>query len=186
MKRNLFFVLLVILSISFMGNLFAQTSVTIGNGTASQRQPMSPYWGHERSAALYTFAEIGGVGTIESIGWNVANSKTTDVPYKIYLGTTADTQLTSQTFDSLTQNMILVDEGNYAFDSLGWHTITLSNPFTYTGGNLVVAVETNYGGSGAGYGNYAEFYYTTATNAHMYWNADSNPPAGNGNWILSC
>ncbi|MFW5628454.1 MAG: carboxypeptidase regulatory-like domain-containing protein, partial [Candidatus Cloacimonadaceae bacterium] len=152
--------------------------VVIGDGNDSQRFPMGVEFGYERSVAVYTFAEAGSAGMIERIGWEVAFTGSADIPYKIYLGTTADTQLMPQTFDSLIRNMDLVHEGNYMFDSHGWHTFTLDEPYPLIGGNLIVAVETNYGGYG--YGSDAHFYCTDAERAHIVWMEDGAPPTENG------
>lgn len=154
----------------------------IGEGTSSQHQPMGVYYGYERSAAIYTSAEIGGAGIIESISWNVEKCGEYIVPLKIYLGTTTNTQFTAQTYDSLIQYMTLVHEGDYMFDSLGWQEFILNDPFVLVGSNLVVAVETNFGGIGADtYYGCANFYYTSATDTHMYYQGTSNIPTNVGN-----
>jgi len=65
-------------------------------------------------------------------------------------------------------DMTLVAEGELTFDSLGWNLFELDTPFIYTGGNLLVAVETNYGGGGGG--STERFTYTGGhTNQHIYW-----------------
>ena len=104
-------------TVALSANVLPQGTAIIGDGTLTQRQPFSGTWGYERSAAIYTLAEIGNPGMIESIGWNASSSRTNSYPYKIYLGVTADTQVTAQTFDNLIQDMTLVHEGDYVFDS---------------------------------------------------------------------
>jgi hypothetical protein len=63
-----------------------------------------------------------------------------------------------------------------------WKEFVLSTAFNYTGGtnNLLVLVETNYGGTGTGSSTGAGFRYTSSTSRHMYVRADNSAPTGNG------
>lgn len=61
-----------------------------------------------------------------------------------------------------------------------WKEFTLSTAFNYTSGNLMVLVETNYGGSGQGSSAGPACRYTSATSKHLYVRADSSAPTGNG------
>jgi hypothetical protein len=154
-------------------------TVIIGTGTSTQRQPFGISWGYERSAALYTYAQIGGYGLLDKLAWNCSTSSTSAVPYKIYVKQTNDTALTAMTWSAFTASATLVDEGTHTFDTTGWYLFELDTPFPYYSGNLVIGVETNYGGSGIS--PYPYFYYSTgATASHQYWYADNNPPTGNG------
>jgi len=67
-------------------------SVIIGTGTLTQRQPFGILWGFERSAAIYTNAQIGSYGVLDKVSWNCATTSTTGVPYKIYAMQTTDTE----------------------------------------------------------------------------------------------
>ena len=156
-----------------------EVMILIGTGTSSQRQPFGIWYGYERSAALYTNAQIGGYGIVDKIGWNCATANPSPVPYNIYVMQTTDTALTAMTWDAFTANATLVDTGTHIFNYTGWHLLELDNPFTYSFGNLVIGVETNYGGGGTS--PYPYFYYTAGTaSRHQYWNADNNPPTANG------
>jgi len=151
----------------------------IGTGTSTQRQPFGIYWSYERSAALYTNAQIGDFGILDKVAWNCAATSTASVPYKIYVKQTTDTALTAMTWSSFTADATLVAEGTHTFADTGWHLFELATPFPYSSGNLVIGVETNYGGSGTS--SYPNFYYSAgATASHQYWNQDDNPPTGNG------
>jgi len=153
--------------------------VIVGNGVTTQRQPFGIYFGYERSASVYTATQLGTVGMLNQLWWNCATSSTNAVPYKIYAGTTSDAALTASTWDSFVAGLTLVDEGTHTFDTTGWNNFVLDTPFRYTGNNLIIAVETYYGGSGIG--SYPYFQYTTgATGSHQYWNADTNPPTSTG------
>ncbi|MDD3535238.1 MAG: carboxypeptidase regulatory-like domain-containing protein [Candidatus Cloacimonetes bacterium] len=160
-----------------------QGLVYIGTGTTGQRQPFGALYGYERSASIYTPAEIGAFGNVNLVGWDCSNTGTSgsaSLPYKIYLKTVTEGTITPTPWNDLIADAQLVKEGSHIFNTLGWHGFSLDTPFLYTGGNLMVLVETNYGGSGAS-GMYPSFYYTSGTTGtHLYYNTDTNPPATNG------
>ena len=181
MTKHLSFIILLAFMLSIFSISFADTTVTIGTGTTSTYEPFNAWYGYGRSLGLYTSAEIGLPGEVTTVGWSVATAGGASIPYKIYAKLTDDTALTAMTWAAFTSTATVVKQGSYTFNSTGWHNFLLDIPFAYTGGNLLIGVEANYGGSGAGSGNYPNFHYTTsATGSHQYWRADTNPPATNG------
>jgi len=166
--------LLVICVFSFTG-VYGQ--ITIGTGTSTQRQPFSPYYGYERSAAIYTSAEIGTTGTITTLGWYVGTAQSTTVPTKIYLKTTTGSSFTAGTWSTLISGATLVYDASRTYTPSGWLTIDIAD-FTYSGDNLLVLCETNYGSTGNG--TYSSFRYTSSTSRHEYWYQDNSAPTGNG------
>ena len=153
--------------------------VIIGTGTLTQRQPFGIWFGYERSAALYTNAQIGSYGLLNKVAWNCATVSSNAVPYKIYAMQTNDTALTSITWSDFVATATLVDTGTHTFNTTGWYLFELTTPFTYTSGNLVIGVETYFGGSGTS--PYPYFYYTSGTTGcHQYWNQDNTPPTSTG------
>lgn len=155
--------------------------VELGSGTSSQRQPFGVQYGYERSVAVYKATEIGTSGMIESISWYVANASDTAVPYKIYLGSSPSPTYAglSSYYAEVIEDMSLVHEGNHTFDSTGWHTFEFDEPFIFAGGNLVVAVESNFGGNGTT--SRPQFRYSTAASSHRHWQAHNRPPTGISN-----
>ncbi len=155
--------------------------VIIGTGTSNQTYPFYVNYGYTRSLSLYTEAQIGQTGQITTLGWSVATPKATLIPYKIYIKPTSETALAQMPWADFTTGATVVKEGEYAFDSAGWHNLTLDAPFPYTGGNLLIGVEVNYGGSGAGYQNIPYFHYTTGTtDSNQRWYKDGSEPTDNG------
>jgi hypothetical protein len=151
----------------------------IGTGTSTQIKPFGTTWGYERSAALYTAAQVGSIGALDEIAWYCAATTTTPVPYKIYAKSTTDAAMTAMTWPSFVASAQLVKEGTYSFSSSGWKLFELDSPFPYISGNLIIGVETNYGGGGGGSGH--TFYYSTGTTgSHQYWNTDNSPSTANG------
>ncbi|MEO0075128.1 MAG: fibronectin type III domain-containing protein, partial [candidate division WOR-3 bacterium] len=158
-------------------------TVIIGTGTSTQRYPFGMYWGYERTATIYLASEIGFTGTINYLDWYIASlASHADGPVRIYLKTTTDaTFAAATTWAAETAGATLVFDGNLTFTGGDWYRVTIT-PFNYTGGNLKVLVETNYGGTG-GEGSTAKAIRYTSTSPdyrQQYWYADNNPPTGTG------
>lgn len=167
----------ILFSILTLATIESVGQITIGTGTSTQRQPFSPYYGYERSASIYTSAEIGTTGTITTLGWYVGTGQATTIPTKIYLKTTTGTSFTAGTWASLTSGATLVYNASKTFSTSGWVTIDITD-FTYSGSNLIVLCETNYGSTGNE--TYANFRYTSSTSKHEYWDQDDSAPIDNG------
>lgn len=151
---------------------------TIGTGTSTAGYPFYAYYGYTRSASLLTAAEIGVAGNITHLAWNVATAQTTNIPVKIYLKTTNDAVLTSQTWANLISGATLVYDATVQFTPTGWKTLDITD-FNYCTGNLLVLCEANYGSSGTS--TYPYFYYTTqSTYKHETLSADASAPTGSG------
>lgn len=54
-----------------------------------------------------------------------------------------------------------------------WKTITLDTPYNYSGTNLLVLIESSYGGSGT---SGPQWYYSTATSKNQYIRKDTTAP----------
>ena len=181
MKRHLLLIALLALMLCSFTLLQAQLqTVTIGNGTESQYFPFNAYYGYGRSLGLYTQEQIQLFGKITRLGWQVATSSSVTVPYKIYIKTTTERDLTKMTWAQFTGGATLTAQGSYTFSSQGWHELLLTTPFVYTGGNLLIGVEANYGGSGGG--DYCpKFYYSTGdVESHQTWQQDGSAPTTQG------
>ncbi|ESU26468.1 hypothetical protein FLJC2902T_24370 [Flavobacterium limnosediminis JC2902] len=177
MKKITFFIYLLLFS--FVG-LNAQI-ITIGTGTSTQRYPLGNYFGYERSASIYTAAEIGSSGNIVNLSWQ-ANTAGAARPIVVYLMETSSPTLTAGTWANQISGATQVFSGTVT-PAVGWNTINLSVPFNYTGGsnNLMVLVEANFGGGGNGAGAAGNSVrYSAATSQHEYWQQDTNVPTGNG------
>ena len=159
------------------------SDITIGTGTSTQGYPINCYYGYERSASIYTATEVGSAGSISKLAWYPTLTTTYNVPIKIYIKHTTATTLTASTWATLTSGATLVYSGTMAGTTANaWKEFVLSTAFNYTGGsnNLMVLVETNYGGTGAGSSTGAAVRYTSATSKHLYVRADNSAPTGNG------
>ncbi|OFX89908.1 MAG: hypothetical protein A2W99_08935 [Bacteroidetes bacterium GWF2_33_16] len=159
------------------------SDVTVGTGTSTQGYPINCYYGYERSASIYTAAEIGKVGSISKLAWYPTLTTTNNVPIKIYVKHTTAIALGSSTWANSISGATLVYSGTMAGTTANaWKVFTLSTAFNFTGGsnNLVVLVETNYGGTGAGSSTGSAVRYTAKSSGHMYIRADNSAPTGNG------
>ena len=167
-------------------------TVTIGDNATSSTSnaPYNNYWTYSTTQILYSPAEIGKSGTINSIAFKVASASSfTTTALKVYLG--HKSSLFSSTTDYMTSsNLTLVYDGTPTLGaSLGWETLTFNKgTFDYNGtDNLVVVVAMKssnydttlgyycYTGSGyvlsrgsdntTGYGDitYTSYGYSTST-----------------------
>ncbi|HSD13705.1 MAG TPA: T9SS type A sorting domain-containing protein [Flavobacterium sp.] len=170
--------LIYLLLFSFV-SLNAQI-ITIGTGTSTQRFPLGNYFGYERSASIYTAAEVGSGGNIISLAWQ-ANTAGTTRPIVIYLMETTNSTLTTDTWANQISGATQVYSGTLA-PVVGWNTINLPVPFSYSGGanNLMVLVEANYGGSGGTGSAGSSVRYSDAPSQHEAWQADGSVPTGTG------
>ncbi len=155
------------------------TTVTIGTGTTAQRLPVGMRYNYERSATIYTAAELTQAGVISKLAWQVQTAKTLVSPVKVYLKTTTATALTASTWSEQINGATLVFNDTLSFRSTGWKSFNIT-PFTYTGNNLIVLVEANRGSASAT-GTYPLYYYYTGGSQHQFWySATSTPPTGTG------
>jgi len=158
-------------------------TVTIGTGTSTQGYPINCYYGYERSASIYTAAEVGVTGSLTMVEWYPTLTTSYSVPVNIYIKQTTASTITATTWATSISGATLVYSGTMAGTTANtWKAFTLSTPFNFTGGtnNLMVLVETNYGGTGAGSSTGPAVRYTTATSRHMYVKADNTAPTGTG------
>ncbi len=138
---------------------FAQCPVTLhnGNGTSGNaRAPMGNFR-YERSVYLITASEIAAAGipsgiNLGSIGWVYSTAASVSVSgnLTIYMENTSDlTNTKSTTWTTAIGGMTNVYSSAYNLPGTPVTTfdVTLSTPFTYTGGGLYVAFEWNNPGS---------------------------------------
>lgn len=176
--------LLLVLSFTILTNGWGQT-VTIGTGTSTQRYPLGNYYGYERSASLYTSAELTAVNgnLINKLAWYIAaTTNTYSTPTKIYLKNIGAGTMAASTWANMISGATLVYDATIptVAPANNWFAITLSQDFPYYGGNLLVLVERNYGGGGIGGSAAPTVRYSTSANNHQYWQQDNSAPTGNG------
>ncbi|WP_158961935.1 fibronectin type III domain-containing protein [Myroides fluvii] len=152
--------------------------VVIGTGTTLERYPMGALWGYERSAALYTATEIGQVGFINQVAWEIGTVGQAR-PVRIFLKEIEESTLVANDWASYIANATLMFDGVVRPTATGFYPITFLSSFNFTGGNkkLLVLVETNYGGSGGG--STFNIKSTAATNMHFTVTKDTDPPTTN-------
>lgn len=191
--RKIYFPFLFLFSLLTSLGTLAQTTVTIpaaNTNSGGIRKPLGTYYGFERSALIYTPAEIGAAGQIQSVAFYV-NSLTgagNVVNLTIYMKTRSTTFSASSTYATETSGATLVyGPTTLTASSLTagqWNTITLATPFTYAGSdNLEVIVETNATGSGnEASATSKQFRYATqaSTALAQFWEADGSAPVGLG------
>ncbi len=175
-------------SVSHSEDMAVLPLVTIpANGSVSgiSRQPLGTAFGFQRSASIYTAAELGMSpgSTITNMCWYVNTSSSPgNAPTKIYMktiaaasfvtGTTVAAEESGATLTySATPTLTYTPNNSY-------QCLSLSTPFFYDGNNLEIIVETNQGSLGNESPGSKQFWYSSASNAHQVWEQSTTAPTG--------
>lgn len=169
---------------------WAQIDVPAGNPNGGgSRRPLGTWFGFERSAMIYTAADIGASGNITSVGFYLNAVGTPGAaPTKVYLKTTTNATFAAATTVAAEQmGATLVYDATIpaaSFTANSWVSVPLTTPFAYNGSsNLEVIVETNAGGTGNEGSTGKVFRYSstgTGTNRAQFWAADNAAPTITG------
>lgn len=164
-----------------------EAEITIGSGTNSnQYLPTYAYYKYCLTQQIYTAAEVGNAGTITKVAFKVSNSKSATRNIDLYLKHTSKTAFSSGTDWATCSNSDKVFSGSVTFNSSGWTTITLANPFEYDGeSNLLVCMDDNTGSYVSSSSNSPKFYvYSTSANRALRIFSDDtnyNPASASSN-----
>ena len=182
---------LLVLFLLGLNKVEAQTTITIGTGTTdSYYAPVyisstsSSYY-YSNQISLFTSAEIGNSGTIESIAWEKANTygyTAGDATLNIYMKTTTATSVstTSGTFATELSGATLVYSSTTQNinTTTGWQTFTLSSPFVYNGSdNLMILVD--WYRPSVPTASYPGWYYTNTPGYAATWCGTTVNPTDN-------
>ena len=161
----------------------------VGTSTiTSYQRPVNNFYRNTFSEQIYDSTELGGAGTIVAFSFNYGYSTpmTDKTNCMVYMAQTPLSTISSSNYVS-PENMTLVYTGSLNCVN-GWNEFTMSSPFNYTGGNLVVAVVDNsneYDGSAyvwnghSATGKSFSFYsdsYTYPNTGSMSTNTDAFRP----------
>lgn len=182
--RLLFWSLSIVMLHIFINTVEAQT-VTIGTGTSSSylygpyyRSSATSSFNYSRYAILYTASELGiPTGSIiTQVEWyKVSGTLTGNNVFNILMKNTTATSLTSgSTWGSLTSGSTSVYASTTkSFTVTGnWESITLANPFVYTGGSLLIFTDHHKQGTASGSNN---FRYTSASGKSIGYASSAAP-----------
>jgi hypothetical protein len=170
----------------------AQVTIPSANtNSTSNRKGYGNYFGFERTASIYTAAEIGTTGNVTAFGLyvNSVSTPAASTPVEIWMKerSTSTFASTSTVAAELT-GATMVWSGNVTSGMLvanNWTTVTLTTPFNYTGGanNLEVIILANAGGGG-NEGTTAKQFRHSATTVQQsqYWQQDNTAPTGTGSF----
>ena len=159
-------------------------SGTIGTGTialsaTSFPNPLSAFYGGVKHQMIYTQAELLAMGlvsgsSISSVGLNVsAYASAACTNLTIRMKNTSSTILTT-TFETGTTTVY--GPLTYTPNATGWSSFTLTSPFVWTGGSVIVEFVHNAGNGGNGSGT--RVLYTTTTNNSTCYKAVDNVTGG--------
>ena len=157
--------------VELLAEVLPTGTITIGSGGNTQVHPFHLDYDMQGSAALYTADQINTGGSIHLLAWDCAGTSNYPVPYKIWAkNTTADT-MTSMRWQDMMADMTLLKQGSFTPNTLGWQAFQLDTPFAYTGGNIIIAVETTYGNY-LGHNAHA-FRCSSVEQRHQHWDGPS-------------
>ena len=150
MKKKVFSLMMTLL-LAFMGVARADVvEIGVGGTSTNSYLPSYSFYNYSLTQQLYTAAEIGTAGTINSIAfYNGGSTKTRT--YTMYLVNTDKTAF-SGNYDWITVTAAdQVFTGSVTMTAGTWTTITLATPFEYDGtSNLAVIMDDNTGGYSSG------------------------------------
>ena len=154
----------------------------VGNGIVSgEHSPLYGYYKKNYAQMIYTAAEIGGEGTIGSIGFNSVSAGTNTCTINIYMGMVDKTSFSGST-DFVPYSQLTPVYSDSWTPTEGWNSFDITD-FNYSDAtkNLVVAMY-----SVSEYYEHLYFYSTeTASNQVVYAYNDSydpNPSTNDGAW----
>lgn len=166
----------------FSASSFSQTTVTVGNNTGnSVNIPLTTYYGYSYAQSIYHGSEIAGFGgfpgMVSKIRFYYSSGSTTNSNnWTVFMGNTTKTSFSGSSDWVPVGQMTQVFSGTVTFPgSAGWMEITLTNPFPYTGGNLVIAVDENAPGYSTSNANWG-ITSTSGSTRSIYYRSDSNNP----------
>jgi|GEM_PF-1847783 hypothetical protein len=187
---------LVALLLCSFANTLAQTTTLIipaaNTNGANNNNPYGSFYGYERTCAIYTAAELGGMANagrqITKIGFYVNSlNSPSNTPVIIYLKAVSGTNFPATTnFATQISGATVVYTGTITTAMLSannWVDIVPTTAFTFNGtSNLEVIVEANATGGGNEGSTGKQFRWSNPGNGNvaLTWQADSNPPTTNG------
>jgi hypothetical protein len=183
MRKVLLFTMLLILGISLSSNIFAQVTVTLGEGTQANTTTGSPtpygtWYKNFRQQYLVKATELndigGGPGNINSVGFFVQALNTcSPMPnFRVRVKATTQTALTSNFETGTYTEVFQVAE---FMPIQGWNTHTFNAPFNWDGAsNLLIDVVTDM--IPGSYSQNASVNYTpTVFNSALRYESDYDP-----------
>jgi hypothetical protein len=183
MKKTGLFLLMLILGLSLCNNIFAQTTVTLGEGTQANTTtgaptPYGTWYKNFRQQYLVLATELndigGGPGNINSIAFHVQTLNTcSPMPnFRIRVKTTNFSAL-STTFEAGTYTQVF--QVAEFMPVQGWNIHTFSTPFNWDGAsNLLIDIVTDI--IPGDYTQNASVSYTPTTfNSALRYQSDTSP-----------
>jgi hypothetical protein len=119
---------------------------------------------------IYTAAELGEAGLIQSFDFNNAGTATQARNITVYMKSTDKSSFTGTSDWVAVSDADMVYTGTYSF-APGWNTIEFTNPFVYDGqSNVILVVDDN---TGTWTSSLSFSVFTTSANQALYQYSDS-------------
>ena len=162
----------------------AQTLST--SSSTSEYNPTNGCYEYSYTQQIYDSTLLSGVSEIYGVSFNVVTTAATTRDVQVYLGTTTQSTFTSMSNYIPLSQLTLMGSALIDCTQEGWTTISFDSAFTYTGGNLVVAMDDN---TGSYYCSpaFASHYSTGYTTIYYYQDetniSPSNPSADDEEYL---
>ena len=119
----------------------------IGSGSSNnQNLPTNNYYKYSLTQQIYTPAELGDAGSIQSVAFYKDNTVECNRNLDIYMVSTTKSSFASGSDWITVSNANKVFSGTVSFTDNAWTTITLNTPFSYDGtSNVAIIVDDNTG-----------------------------------------
>lgn len=189
-------IVMMVFLMNVCGSLFGQTNIVVPFGNVPHpanirsRFPLSCVNGFERTAMIYSPSELGlRTGAINKISFyldTVIGFYNAQIPYNVYLlpwnDSSFSTGITTASIIGILNPQVTAVLDTALFAQGNWIDISFPNPYIYTGGNLMIVIETNLGATGISNTTSPTQFRTHFTNVSksMSWNSDNIPPTSNG------
>ena len=142
----------------------------LGSGTSTNNYiPTYVRASYSLTQQIYLASELDNKkGYITKIAYRATTAEATR-NLTIYMAHTDKSSFSSNSNWEVMGSVSKVFEGNVAFSSSDWTTITLDTPFEFDGeSNLNICVVDNTGSTSGSYSSYTKFYRYSATNRALY------------------
>ena len=162
--------LIAVLCLPWVTNAQTHYNMQIGTGTStSQYVPDYSYYNYSYTQMLYTAAEVGIDGEIDTLAFQVSSGSSSRT-LTVYMAEVSQTNLSSQVAAS---ELHQVFSGTVSW-SAGWVTIPLDSVFEYQGtGSLVIAFIDATGTWASGYPYFSGTTMSETRSKYVY--NDNNP-----------
>lgn len=178
----------IITFLTFCQNIDGQivTIPTANTNTSNNNEPLGSFYGYQRTAMIYTAAELGltSGSVVKGLYFYINSFQTpnSSAPIVIRMINTTDSTFSPSIYANEIIGSTIVATGGTtiptSFPASGWAGYVLDAPFLYTGNNLKIITEISAGGAGGEIDTAKQFRWSAGSS--QSWRQDNTIPTGLG------